>query len=32
LVAGSWKVLDPASIDLPPVDLAIQGRRGPLRP
>ncbi|HEX3636365.1 MAG TPA: arginyltransferase, partial [Paraburkholderia sp.] len=32
LIDGVWKVLDPTSIDLPPVDLAIQGRRGPLRP
>ncbi|MBB5442682.1 MULTISPECIES: arginyltransferase [unclassified Paraburkholderia] len=32
LIDGAWRVLDPASIDLPPVDFAMHGRRGPLRP
>ncbi|KXU91105.1 arginyl-tRNA-protein transferase [Paraburkholderia monticola] len=32
LIDGEWRVLDPASIELPPVDFAMHGRRGPLRP
>ena len=32
LIDGAWQVLDPAGVDMPPVDLAIRGKRGPLRP
>jgi arginine-tRNA-protein transferase len=31
LVDSSWKTLDPHSLELAPVDAAIQGRRGPVR-
>jgi arginine-tRNA-protein transferase len=32
LIDGAWSVLDPTAADLPPVDLASHGKRGPLRP
>jgi arginine-tRNA-protein transferase len=32
LIDGAWHLLDPASVDPPSADLAIHGRRGPLRP
>jgi arginyl-tRNA--protein-N-Asp/Glu arginylyltransferase len=31
LIEGTWQTLDPHNPELPPVDAAIQGRRGPVR-